>query len=84
MNRPISLSVLASRNFTIEINLFEAPASGIGKLSFQQLLQRLIKLSPCENKVFSLKFPSLTSHDDTHAISVCSGLQTQCEAHGSL
>ena len=25
---------------------------GIGNLSFQQLLQRLINLSPCENKVF--------------------------------
>ena len=23
-------------------------------------------------------------YDDTHAISVCSGLQLQCEAHGSL
>ena len=23
-------------------------------------------------------------HDDTHATSVCSGLQSQCEAHGSL
>ena len=54
MNRPISLSPLASR-------LFETPASGIGTLSFQQLLQRPINLSPCENKVFSLKFPSLIS-----------------------
>ena len=23
-------------------------------------------------------------HDDTHALSVCSDLKTQCEAHGSL
>ena len=56
MNRPISLSLLASRNFTIENQFIEAPASGIGNLSFQQLLQRLINPSPCENKVFSLKF----------------------------
>ena len=60
MNRPMSLSLLSSRNFTIE-NQFIAPASEIDNLSFQQLLQRLINLSPCENKVFSLKFPSLTS-----------------------
>ena len=46
---------------TFLINLFEAPANAIGKLSFQQLLQRLTNLSPCENKAFSLKFPSLTS-----------------------
>ena len=59
MNRPISLSLLASRNFTSpsKINLFEAPTSGIGNLSFLHLLQRLINLSPCKNKVFSLKFP---------------------------
>ena len=24
------------------------------------------------------------THDDTHAISVCSGLESQCEVHGSL
>ena len=56
----LSFTPIASRNFTIEIKLFEAPESGIANLSFQQLLQCLINLSPCENKVFSLKFPSLT------------------------
>ena len=29
-----------------------------------------------------VSFPSI--HDDTHAISVCLGLQSQCDAHGSL
>ena len=29
-----------------------------------------------------VSFPDI--HDDTHAISVCSGLQSQCEALGSL
>ena len=29
-----------------------------------------------------VSFPDI--HDDTHAISVCSGLQSQCESHGSL
>ena len=48
INRPISLSLLASHNFTIKN---ESPASGIGNLSFQQLLQRLINLSSFENKV---------------------------------
>ena len=44
----------------------------------------VINLSHCENKVFfvEVSFPDI--HDDTHAISVCSGLQSQCEAHGSL
>ena len=28
-----------------------------------------------------VSFPDI--HGDTHAISVCSGLQWQCEAHGS-
>ena len=70
MNRPISLSLLASRNMQ-------------RNLSFQQLLQRLINLSPCENKVFfvEVSFPDI--HDDTHAISVCSSLQLQCDARGS-
>ena len=80
MNRPVSLSLLASRNFPIENNLFEAPAYA----SFQQLLQRLINLSPCENKVFVVEVSFSDIHDDTHAISVCSALQSQCEAHGSL
>ena len=54
----------------------------MGNLNFQQLLQRLINLSPCENNFFvEVSFPDI--HDDTHAISVCSGLQSQCEAHGS-
>ena len=35
-------------------------------------------------KFFSLKFPFPDIHDNTHAISVCSGLQSQCEAHGLL
>ena len=61
MNRPISLSLQLLAISPSKINLFEAPASRIGNLSFQQLLQRLINLSPCENKIFSLKFPSLTS-----------------------
>ena len=29
-----------------------------------------------------VSFPDIDG--DTHAISVCSGLQSQCEAHGSL
>ena len=29
-----------------------------------------------------VSFPDI--HDDTHAISVCSGLQSQCKADGSL
>ena len=64
--------------------MFEASVSRIGNLSFQQLLQRLVNLSPCENKVFfvEISFPDI--HDDTDAISVCSGLQFQSEAHGSL
>ena len=61
MNGPVSLSLLASRNSPSKINLFEAPAYTIGKLSFQQLLQRPVNLSHCENDFFSLKFPSLTS-----------------------
>ena len=32
--------------------------------------------------IVEISFPDI--HDDTHAISVCSGLQLQCEAHGSL
>ena len=58
MNRPVSHSLLASRNFLIKNQSINA--YGIGKLRVQQLLQRLINLSPYEDKVFSLKFPSLT------------------------
>ena len=54
--RPVSLSLLASSKFTIENQLFEAPASGIGNLRFQQLLQRLINLSPSEIKFFRWSF----------------------------
>ena len=53
--------------------------------SLQQLLQHLINLSPCETKVFffvEISFPDI--HDDAHAISVCPGLQSCCDAHGSL
>ena len=60
-----------------KINFFEAPASGIGNLNFQQLLHRLINLSPCQNKLkfFKLKFPSLTSmmiHMPFLYVQVCS------------
>ena len=70
MNRPVSLSLLASVISPSKINLFGAPAYGIGKLHIQQLLQRLINLSPCEDKVFfvEVSFPDI--HDGTHPISV--------------
>ena len=33
---------------------------------------------------FFVEVSFLEIHDDTHAISLCSGLQSQCEAYGSL
>ena len=67
MNRPVSQLLVISSS---RINLFEVPAYGIGTLSVQQLLQRLINLSFCEDKVFffEVSFPYI--HDDTHAFSV--------------
>ena len=61
MNGPSLLHSLLLVISSSRINLFEASAYGMDKLLVQQLLQRLINLSPCEDKVFSLKFPSLTS-----------------------
>ena len=57
---------------------------GIGKLRVQQLLQRLIDLSSSEDKVFSLKFPSLTSIMTHMPFPYMFSLQSGCEAHGSL
>ena len=49
----------------------------------EQTIKCLLNLSHCENSFFvEVSFPDI--HDDTHAISLCSSLQSQCEAHGSL